>query len=262
MNYRNVILTFTFVAILGLLYSCGGGGGDNESSEGGPSYICDGVDITSGSWNNGSGLRLTLDQNHGWNLSENGGTGDISKGNWTSVCPNDVDVSFSGNIIADRGDASAGDRVKCSGVIEKGDTNNPTDLMFLSCSGGHIDPDSMADTWFHEPVEANSGIVGPDLNGDEWAGYYKSVNGNFEMMTAVIYHVGNQVTIQTSKPSGVASRLDGKIDAIGRMTLYDAYDNEDWTTLYGPVTTNSINLADYVFKGTQRQDTNIIILKR
>ena len=105
-------------------------------------------------------------------------------------------------------------------------------------------------------------LVGPDLNGDDWAGYYKSVNGNFELMTATIEHVGNSVTIQTSKASGVASSLYGTIDSFGNMMLYDDFDNEDWTTHYGPATNDSINLADYVFKDTSKVDTNIIILKR
>ncbi|MEA3291946.1 MAG: hypothetical protein U9Q71_06575 [Pseudomonadota bacterium] len=105
-------------------------------------------------------------------------------------------------------------------------------------------------------------LIGPDLNGDDWVGYYKSASGKYEPMTAVIDHVGNKVAIQTSIKSGVASKLSGKINSIGKMILYDAYDNEDWTTLYGPASKNSINLADFVFKDNHKTHTNVIILKR
>jgi hypothetical protein len=44
--------------------------------------------------------------------------------------------------------------------------------------------------------------------------------------------------------------------------LYDAFDGEDWTTLYGPASTNSINLADFVYRDKSLVDTNVLILKR
>ncbi len=115
-----------------------------------------------------------------------------------------------------------------------------------------------------EIVEPNltEAVIGPNLNGDDWAGYFKSIEGRYEPMTAVIRHVGEKVTIQTSIESGVASKLVGKVNGIGQITMIDAYDNEDWTTLYGPVSKNSINLADFVFVEGHQADTNIIILKR
>lgn len=133
-------------------------------------------------------------------------------------------------------------------------------LMMSACGDGTDIENQAGQT---DPVEQpKPQVVGPDLNGDDWAGYYKSVQGYYEPLTASIDHVGNEVTIQTSKDSGVASTLVGKINSIGQMTLYDLYDNQDWTTLYGPASTNSINLADYVFVGFSRADTNILILKR
>ncbi len=105
-------------------------------------------------------------------------------------------------------------------------------------------------------------VVGPNLNGD-WAGYYKSVNGNYQNLTATISHTGSRVVITTSVPEGsIIHELIGQIDASGNMLLYDQFDNEDWTTLYGPASTNSINLADFVFINQSLSDTNILILKR
>lgn len=111
-------------------------------------------------------------------------------------------------------------------------------------------------------VVSDTELVGPDLNGNDWAGHYKSIKGKYIALTAVIQHIGDRVTIQTSIPSGVASRLTGTIDAKGRMMMYDAYDNQAWTTHYRPVSDSSITLADYVFKDNQRSDTNILSLKR
>jgi hypothetical protein len=108
---------------------------------------------------------------------------------------------------------------------------------------------------------ANVPIVGPNLNGN-WAGYYKSTSGKYENLRATITHTGSRVEIVTTKSSGVARELVGRIDAIGKMLLYDSFDNEDWTTLYGPASANSINLADFVFLGSVIVDTNVLILKR
>lgn len=104
-------------------------------------------------------------------------------------------------------------------------------------------------------------VTGPNLNGN-WAGYYKSIDGAYEPLTATITHNGNKVTISTSKKMGIVRELSGTIDSIGDMLLYDAFDHQDWTTLYGPASANSINLADYVFTGVVLTDTNILILKR
>ncbi len=103
--------------------------------------------------------------------------------------------------------------------------------------------------------------VGPNLNGDNWAGYFKSVQGDFTPMTATIRHIGNEVTILTTK-EGVAHKLTGITDGTGNMFMIDEADGEDWTTLYGPASANSINLADFVFSNGSQVDTNIIILKR
>ena len=111
------------------------------------------------------------------------------------------------------------------------------------------------------PVAPVANVVGPNLNGT-WAGYYKSIEGNYQNLTATITHVGQQITITTSMPPGIVKKLVGKIDAVGNMLLYDQFDKEDWTTLYGPASSKSINLADFVFVSQSLSDTNILILKR
>ena len=111
------------------------------------------------------------------------------------------------------------------------------------------------------PAPMQPDTVGPNLNG-QWAGYYKSEEGNYQNLTATITHTGRRVTITTSMPPGIIHRLVGQIDGGGNMLLYDQFDNEDWTTLYGPASSKSINLADYVIINGSRSDTNIIILKR
>jgi len=109
--------------------------------------------------------------------------------------------------------------------------------------------------------DLTAATIGPNLNGDTWAGYFKSVEGAFTSMGATINHVGNKVTILTTK-AGIAHKLVGVIDGSGNMFMIDQVDGEDWTTLYGAVSANSINLADFVFTGGSKVDTNIIILKR
>jgi hypothetical protein len=104
-------------------------------------------------------------------------------------------------------------------------------------------------------------VVGPNLNG-QWSGYYKSANGKLDYLSATIVHTGRQVTINTTRPSGIVRELKGTIDSVGRMLMYDSFDREDWTTLYGPASVNSINLADYVKVNNKLVDTNILILKR
>ncbi len=109
--------------------------------------------------------------------------------------------------------------------------------------------------------DTTASTVGPNLNGDNWEGYFKSVEGDFTPMSATIRHVGNEVTILTTK-EGIAHKMTGITDGSGNMFMIDEADGEDWTTLYGAASANSINLADFVFVNGSQVDTNIIILKR
>lgn len=106
-------------------------------------------------------------------------------------------------------------------------------------------------------------LVGPDLHGDTWQGSFTNLHGVFIPVTAIVTHIGDDIIIQTSLPdSGIASRLVGKISSGGSMLLYDEFDGEDWTTLHGPASANSIKIADFVFINGQNTDTNNIVLTR
>lgn len=105
-------------------------------------------------------------------------------------------------------------------------------------------------------------LVGPNLNGNNWAGHFKSIKGKYTAVTAVIHHAGDRVTIKTSIQSGVASSLEGTIDKKGRMTMVDTFDSQTWTTRYRPASGGSITLADFVFRDNTKADTNILSLKR
>ncbi len=138
-------------------------------------------------------------------------------------------------------------------------------LVMSACGSGDSDSGggdmTMTDPTMIEP-NLMATVVGPNLNGDTWAGYLKSITGAFTPMTAVIRHVGTSITIDTSLEGEVGDSLSGTISASGMLNLIDRFDGEDWTTLFGPASANSINIADFVFVGGQRIDTNIIILKR
>ena len=64
---------------------------------------------------------------------------------------------------------------------------------------------------------------------------------------------------------GIGQYFQGNIYSNGHMLLYDAYDNEDWTTHYGPATDSYIMIADFVRRPTLEDPSpplNIIELKR
>ena len=105
-------------------------------------------------------------------------------------------------------------------------------------------------------------VIGPNLNGDNWVGHFRLLDGSqFTGLTAVIRQVGADIIIETTKTE-IAHLLDGFIDGSGNMIMIDQFDGEDWTTLFGPATTNSINLADFVFINGVKVQTNLLVLKR
>jgi len=113
------------------------------------------------------------------------------------------------------------------------------------------------------PPEPPPEIVGPDLNGSDWSGsiLFKDVGEN--LITATVTHVGDQVTIETSQPAGELGHLfTGTISASGKMKMIDTSDGQDWTSLYGPETSNSLALADYVFVDGVNTGTNVLKLRR
>ncbi len=135
--------------------------------------------------------------------------------------------------------------------------------LLTSC-GGNGNTDSGAATADNTATNDATGVavVGPDLNGSDWAGYIKSERDGVTNLTATITHQGNQVTIVTSK-DGLAHELVGTINAVGETNMRDLFDNEQWTSVYGNVSQNSINLGDYIANDQGRIiDQNILVLKR
>lgn len=105
--------------------------------------------------------------------------------------------------------------------------------------------------------------IGPNLNGDTWRGSLQNSRGLFVTISATVTHTDNRITINTSIPDNQLGGLfQGQITDLGTMLLYDAADGEDWTTLFGPVTVNSIDIADFVFINGVKIDTNTITLSR
>lgn len=138
-------------------------------------------------------------------------------------------------------------------------------LAIGSSSGGDGDSNSGAgSTPSPTPTpKPTPEIVGPDLNGGDWSGsiLYKDVGE--DRITATITHVGDQVTIETSRPAdSLGHLLTGTITSSGNMYMFDAADGEEWTSLYGPASSNSFALADYVFEGFVNTGTNILKLRR
>ncbi|MEE9446640.1 MAG: hypothetical protein V3V09_01680 [Arenicellales bacterium] len=113
-----------------------------------------------------------------------------------------------------------------------------------------------------ETATENVAVIGPDLNGATWTGYLKSERDGIVYLTAVVTQAGNQVTITTSV-DGIAHELIGTISPAGKVDAVDQFDKEDWTSVYGNVSKNSINLGDYIANDKGRiVDQNILILKR
>ncbi len=88
-------------------------------------------------------------------------------------------------------------------------------------------------------------VIGPNLNGD-WSGDFYITDGSVDrLLTAHIDHEGTNITIHTSRTSGTAVLLTGRIDVEGNMVLTDGFDGETWTTIEGPATKNHILIEDF-----------------
>lgn len=86
-----------------------------------------------------------------------------------------------------------------------------------------------------------------------WTGIYAIYDGatvsDRQSLTANIDQDEDAVVINTSLPS-IGRFFTGSINTDGNMRLTDAFDGELWTTYYGPVTRNSIRIADFVRRPT------------
>jgi hypothetical protein len=101
----------------------------------------------------------------------------------------------------------------------------------------------------------------PDINGDDWKGvFYITNSSNRTQISAEASHNNNgAMWLRTSK-SGRGYYFTGSLSPNGDMYLIDTYDNEVWTTFYGPATATDIIIADYVTPTSR--DLYIIDLSR
>ncbi len=94
---------------------------------------------------------------------------------------------------------------------------------------------------------SNREPVGPDLHGD-WSGEFyimRAENPQRQEITATIEHRGDAVILKTSIV-GIGANLTGTINADGEMLMYDALNDEDWTTYFEPATANRIRLVNFM----------------
>lgn len=109
---------------------------------------------------------------------------------------------------------------------------------------------------------------GPAISGHNWAGvFWRSDNyeGTAVSLTAKITQNSNGMVTITTTLVGIGHFFQGNIYPNYHMLLYDAYDNEDWTTHYGPATDSYIKIADFIRPPTSEDlspPLNIIELKR
>ena len=87
----------------------------------------------------------------------------------------------------------------------------------------------------------------PDINGDDWAGvYYVTDSSGKTDITASMEHDNNgNMWLRTSR-SRRGHYFTGSLSKDGDMYLIDHYDNEIWTTHFGPATATHVLIADYV----------------
>ncbi len=112
------------------------------------------------------------------------------------------------------------------------------------------------------PAPATIEVKGPNLNGSDWHGFIEGSVG-YEMITATVRHIGEGIVIVTSKPTGIAHELRGRVKSSGNLVLKDPFDGQTWTTLFGPATPGHIRIADYVILNSgRREKTNILDLTR
>ena len=86
-----------------------------------------------------------------------------------------------------------------------------------------------------------------NIAGNNWTGYFfrSDESDNKLNITASISQSGSEVSITTSK-SGLGHHLTGTINSDGSMLVYDSYDEEDWSTHYGPASYTQVRLYDYI----------------
>jgi hypothetical protein len=99
------------------------------------------------------------------------------------------------------------------------------------------------------PNPITTPVVGPNINGANWAGFLDIKNTQaegYQNVTATIVQSGSSVQITTSSTLLYGQFFNGSINGAGYMKMYDSVTGEDWTTYYKNATATSVDLYDYV----------------
>jgi hypothetical protein len=93
----------------------------------------------------------------------------------------------------------------------------------------------------------------PQIAGSSWTGLFwrsDDYENTVQPVTATVTQdTDGKVTVTTSL-EGLGHSFEGEIYDGGHLLLYDAYDDEDWSTQDGPVTDLYIKIEDYVIPST------------
>ena len=87
-----------------------------------------------------------------------------------------------------------------------------------------------------------------NIAGKHSRGYFDISDESYNEMdiAASISQSGIEVSITTSK-SDLGHHLTGTINSYGDMLVYDSYDEEDWSTHYGPASYTQVEIYDYIW---------------
>ncbi|MDP3479083.1 MAG: hypothetical protein Q8R88_04880 [Desulfoprunum sp.] len=88
--------------------------------------------------------------------------------------------------------------------------------------------------------------VGADLDGDNWHGQLKLVDGYTEDVTASVHQNGTQLEITTTTAQKYGQKFIGKIDRSANILVKEQTTGEIWSTLYNKARWNMIALHDFV----------------
>ncbi len=97
----------------------------------------------------------------------------------------------------------------------------------------------------------------PQIAGSSWTGSFwrsDNYNGTVTPVTATVTQMADGKISITTSLTGLGHSFEGDIYDGGHLLLHDAYDNEDWSTLDGPVTDLYIKIEDYVIPPSEDCD--------
>ena len=105
---------------------------------------------------------------------------------------------------------------------------------------------SSDDSTPEEPVVPKKKPVGASLDGDNWSGRLLLINGQRELVTAVVNQNGSSLEIITSSSQRYGRRFVGSIRSNAHIRVNDTTTGEIWTTFKGPANSRRIDIYDYV----------------